>query len=124
MANKERGEVLLKIADQDYILRFTINSICELEDELGQGIQEIIQSLEDPDKLRIKPLRALFWAGLLDKQPQTTIRAAGDILTGVGTAEVFEAVSAALAAAFPDNKKNKPDKNPKREAAQSAGATS
>jgi len=96
MANKHRGEVELA----GRTLRFTINSLCALEDVTGQGIVDLVAgfSVKAP---RLTLVRSMLWAGLIDKHPETTPMDAGNIIEDVGLPAVTAAVREAFAASFP-----------------------
>lgn len=96
MSNRNRGEVSLG----KYTLRFTTNSLCELEDKLGMGINQIAAQLADRDKMRVRMMVAVVWAGLLDRQPSTTVEQAGELITEVGLSKAMEAVSDAFVLTF------------------------
>ncbi|MGI6691159.1 MAG: hypothetical protein GX916_10105 [Clostridiales bacterium] len=61
--------------NKSYELRYTINSIADLEEQTKRPFSEIFKLGE------FSAMRALFWAGLIDSNPKLTIRAAGQILT-------------------------------------------
>lgn len=96
MANPAQGEVAFKAADADYTLKFSTNAICELEDHLNKGLNEIVAGIE-----RLSSVRALLWAGLRAKHPDVTIKGAGEIIDKIGMAAAIEHVSVALKTAFP-----------------------
>lgn len=108
MANPHRGEVAIQVGGVPYTLRFSINALCELEDHLGQGINAVAAMMADPEKIRLKTLRAVFWAALIDHHPNIDVRAAGDLLAEAGAANVMEKIAEAFSKAFPDN----PDSHP------------
>lgn len=101
MANPHRGEVALRIGDADYTLRFSVNALCALEDALDKSAGEIVASLGDGSKVRLKTIRALVWAALLDRHPDMTMQAAGNIVSDGGTAFVMGKITEAMQAAFP-----------------------
>jgi len=102
MANPHRGEVGFQYGGRDYKLRFSTNALCELEDLLGVGVNAISQQLGGVDTLRMKTVRAVFWAGLLDNHPQITILQAGEMLGELGLTTGLKLVGDAFALAFPD----------------------
>lgn len=112
MANKAKGEVALKTKDQVYTLRYTVNALCDLEDQLGAGINDILKEFQTEDTLRIRTIRTVLWAGLKDKHPDITIAQAGDIITDAGTVAAVSALAEALISAFPDAKPVKGDEDP------------
>lgn len=102
MANSHRGEVSFECEGQNYILSFTTNALCELEDALNLGIAEISEILSDPKRLRMKYVRAVIWAGLTDKHPQITIKEAGLIVGVIGLQKAIDLMSRGFSLAFPD----------------------
>jgi hypothetical protein len=95
MSNPHRGEVALVAGDQTYTLAYTINSVCELEEELGQSLAEIVAGMG-----RLKVIRAVLWAGLL-RHHKMSIDEAGDVMDAAGVPATVEAVNKAIASAFP-----------------------
>jgi len=96
MANPALGEVAFRVAGTEYTLKFSTNSICELEDHLGKGLNVIVGDLE-----RVSSVRALLWAGLRSKHSEITLKGAGEIIDRAGMPATVEAISMALTAAFP-----------------------
>ena len=76
MANPYRGEVAFKSWDESYKLSFSANALVELEEALGKSVKDISAEFTDPEKFRMRNLRVVFWAGLLDHQPDGIRRAA------------------------------------------------
>lgn len=105
MANPNRGQVALKAGDREYMLSYSVNSLCELEDELELPIASIVTTMNDPEKLRMKFVRALVWAGLQDHNADVSIKDAGIIIGTVGFQPAMEAVRGAFKIAFPDAEK-------------------
>lgn len=104
MANSQRGEVAFLAGDSSYTLSFSINALCELEDALGDGVNAIAAQLGNPGAVRIKTLRAVLWAGLLDHHDGLSIDDAGRVMTEAGIPATMAAIGKAFAAAFPDAK--------------------
>lgn len=92
-----RGKVTFKAAGQDYVLRFTTNRLCELEEEAGESIMAICAKMEDPEAVKFTDLRRIFRAGLVG---DFTLAEAGDILDQIGVAQGLVLASEAMAAAF------------------------
>lgn len=95
MANPNRGEVEFTAGDTVYKLAFTINSVCELEQHLGQSLAEIVGGMG-----RLNVIRAVLWAGLL-KHHKMGIEEAGDVMDAAGVPATVEAVNKAVSLAFP-----------------------
>ena len=96
MANPLLGEVAFKAADAEYTLKFSTNAICELEELLNRGLNEIVSDLE-----RLSTVRALLWAGLRAKHPDVTLKMAGEIIDKSGMVAATDVIGTALKAAFP-----------------------
>lgn len=99
MANPNRGEVSLVAGETTFTLVFTINSVCELEDVLEKGINEIVA-----DMGKVKTIRALLWAGLRHHHPMT-LEEAGDLMQKAGAAATGAAINKAVTLAFPPEDK-------------------
>lgn len=103
MANLHKGEVELKAGDSTYILRYSIDAICSLEDDLNMGFPVIAADMSDPRKMRISSIRKVFLAGLREHQPDMTLKRAGDLIVEAGgAAEVLGKIAEAFGAAFPE----------------------
>lgn len=101
MANKEKGEVSLLAGKETYIIRFSSNALCELEDASGVSAIELANSLADETKFSIKSLRLILWAGLIGSHDELTLKNAGDIIDLAGLETVGIAVGKAFELAFP-----------------------
>lgn len=108
MANKDRGEVTLQTGDVTHKLRFTVNSLCNLEDALDMSIIEIGNKLSDVKKVRVSLLRTILKHCL---PGGTTDDQAGEIIGEVGLPATMSAISEAIKQAFPEAKAA--EKNPK-----------
>ncbi len=102
MANSHKGEVAVKTADASYILHFSTNAICELEDVLEKPVIQIVAEFENEENVGMKIVRYLVWAGLTTKNPGMTVEEAGDILDEVGYALMMDKVGLAMRRFFPD----------------------
>lgn len=101
MANPLRGEVPLPCGDQTYMLRFSINALASLEDELDMPIAAVAALLSDESKLRLGTLRLIFRAALSDRHPELSLEQVGDIMQAAGINTAAAALGRAFAAAFP-----------------------
>ncbi len=101
MANPERGEVRVTVAGVDYLLRYTTNAICTLEERTEERAVPLLKRFAAMDT-GMADLRVIVWAGLLDHQPATTLEDAGAVIDaarheGVSLVEpVMEAFGLAL----------------------------
>lgn len=99
MANRFIGDASFEVDGQTYKLRLDFNAMCELEDATDKDAMEIIEGYEK-GKIRMKDLRALFWALLQHHHSGISMEEAGRLLS-----EAPDAVGEALAAAAPEPEK-------------------
>lgn len=100
MPNPLRGEVPL--TGTEYILRFSVNTICAIEAETDASFVHLIAVLDAAgDKVKVSDLRRWVRWGLAHAHPGMTDEQAGDIADQAGGLKiVFDAVGAALRAAL------------------------
>lgn len=101
MANPQKGEVEFDAGGQKWTLAFSVNALCELEDELGMGVNEIAEQMGDVKKMRIKFMRAVLWAGLRDHHPEIDLKTAGELIRELSFAKSMETIGQGFALAFP-----------------------
>ena len=102
MANPHKGEVELKAGDKRYILRFSIDAICALEEATGKSFPVLAVEMSDPAKFTVSLVRQILFAGLTTEHPDITLREAGEIiLEAGGLIEVMGKVGEAFELAFP-----------------------
>lgn len=89
-----KGEISLSYDGEAYTMRLDFNALAEFEGEVGGSALDMLQ---DPGKMTITQVRALFWAGLRQCHPEITLQEAGRILT-----QNMNRLDDALAATFPD----------------------
>lgn len=80
MANPIKGEVSFESGGKQWKLVYNYNAVCELEDMLGVGVNEINALLADPKKMKMSTVRAVFWAGLREHHAEIDIRGAGEMI--------------------------------------------
>lgn len=90
MANPHRGEVDVG----GHVLRFTVNSICEIEEKTGVNMSDFLGKMDGSPSF--STIRLLFWGGLLHRVPDATLQSAGDAIDEVGLTAASNAVSEAL----------------------------
>ncbi|MDX1170246.1 hypothetical protein GOL87_25290 [Sinorhizobium medicae] len=113
MANPNRGAVALEAGDKIYSLRFSTNSICELEEHFGKPIMQVVKEMEDQSKVSMGMVRSIVWAALLEHDENMTHKEAGRILDEAGREVIMEKIGLALQRFFPDegaNEKARPRK--------------
>jgi hypothetical protein len=93
MANKQRGFVKVNL-DKERNLRYTMNALAEIEDQLGVPLSEMAEL-----KMTIKNVRVILWAGLIHEDEELTQREVGNMVDLENMQEVQEKVAEAFAMA-------------------------
>ncbi|BBD01838.1 hypothetical protein [Sphingobium sp. YG1] len=99
MANPLRGEAAFKAGGASFTLVFDINTFCELEEETGLGVAELVEKIQEQPSFTL--LRSIFCAGLQAHHPKTSIKEAGEIMSDAGLDVMKDALARALKAAMP-----------------------
>lgn len=77
-------EYRFEIGGRSVILRYTVNSMCAVEDAAGGALDEIFDR-------QFTAARLLLWGGMLESEPGMTLAQAGELvgahLAGGGTLE-------------------------------------
>ncbi len=116
MTNPLKGDHAIRIGGRDYTLRYSVNACCELEDAAGRCIGEIVASLDDGDRMSVKLMRQVFWAGLIEHHG-VSHKEAGDLMSEAGFEAAAQAIGAAFAKAFPQAEAGDAKADPKNGAA-------
>ena len=66
-------ERIIEIAGRSYRLRYTVNSLCAVEDRAGCPLDELIDR-------QFSAARLLLWGGLIECQPEITPDTVGDLI--------------------------------------------
>lgn len=87
-------DVCMEIAGETVRLRYTIGSMCAMEDRAGGALEAL---LDRP----FTAARLLLWGGMIAARPQTTLAEAGEridahIAAGGSLEEIVEACAEAL----------------------------
>jgi hypothetical protein len=101
MANKVRGQIPANLDGGKINLLLHVNSICELEDAADRPITDILDELNDPKRARMKTVRLMFWAMMLQDKPDATIEDAGRLIQDM-RGNHDQVMTDAILAAFPD----------------------
>lgn len=105
MANKHRGQVALEADGETYVVSFSVNAMCELEELQDRSVVDIMTELEkvrhDFTKLRMQTVRSIVWAALRDHHPDTSMKDAGDIISAAGVPVVMAKIAEAIMLGFP-----------------------
>lgn len=112
MANRIRGEVDFESDHGRLTLKYDVNALCELEDELDIGIQEFGEMFAGKRKIRLKHVRAAFWAGLRHHRPEISVSEAGEIMMEVGgMTPALDLIGKAFELAFIDKTESSGESN-------------
>lgn len=101
MANKVRGQIPADFEGEKINLILSTNSICELEDAADLPIDAFLEKFQPGAKVRMKDLRLMFWALMLDERPKATIKDAGALIDEL-RGDHDRIMTEAILAAFPD----------------------
>jgi hypothetical protein len=112
MANRERGEVPLVVTNGDgtthiYILRLSINALCEVEDLLSQSSGTPVSFTEIMARAgtgRMREIRAIVWAALQERHRDQfpTLESAGELIQLVGITNLGDQLQALQGSTTPD----------------------
>lgn len=126
MHNPVKGEVGFTVGDERYVLVFSMNALCVLEDALDMSLNEIGAKMTAGARMSF--LRTVFWAGLIENRPDMTELKAGDIMGEIGVGKVGDLIGRAFTSAFPKAEAAtgaaRPRTAPARKPAAGAGLTS
>ena len=108
--NSIRGFTTIELGASEYNVKYDINALCSLEQELGnKSLQEIFSS----DSLNFSWIRSVLWAGMLYSDPKITPKKVGRMLDNHfekgGTLEdVVTSLMGAITQVLPGNQEKKP----------------
>lgn len=102
MSNPHRGEVSFDDQGKNLVISYSTNAMCTLEEAFEMSTPEIGELLSNTKSFRMTHLRRMFWVGLLDHQPQTTLDEAGQILSRQQPGDTMSLVTRAYQLAFPE----------------------
>jgi len=97
MANPQRGERVLAVDGEDYTLRLDFEAIARIENELGEGIGQIIQNRFGSTGLSLTDLAVVFREMLRSGgRADITLGEAGNLILAAGPKIVGEAIGSVL----------------------------
>lgn len=122
MGNRIKGTFPFSAGGADYVMQFTANGMCALEDVTGTSATAFLKDLEEAgDNLSFKSARLLFWAGLQEHHEGISQNEAGKIITDLGgLVPALELAGKAVQASLPTGS---PDKGAAGGAAGNGQAT-
>jgi hypothetical protein len=92
-----RGRVPFQVAGREYALHFTINRICQLEEDSGKSILELARALDGGRDIRFTDLRMMLRAGLTT---EVSLAEAGDMVEEIGVNQALALITKAFSDAF------------------------
>ncbi|MBY6163968.1 hypothetical protein KUV73_24005 [Mameliella alba] len=106
MANRIRGVFPFEAGGESYVMQYTANGMCALEDTTGQTATAFLQGLDAAgENLSFRDARLLFWAGLQEHHEGLTLHQAGKIMTALGgIVPAMEMTAQAVQASMPEAK--------------------
>lgn len=114
MANRVIGEASFDLGGKKYTLCFNNDALVQLEDQLDRGIVAITSEVQlwtkEPERIRLKWIRALLWAGLRKHHPNMSIEDAGELIEQSDATTVLNAVGDAMQKAFGSSVETKSDR--------------
>jgi len=99
MTNPLKGEMTIKLGEEEYKTRLTIDSIIKIEEQLDRGILGITQRLAEAD-IRVQHLCVILYHALRGGGNDVTEKAVKVIVDKVGLVPSCQAVAELLTAAL------------------------
>ncbi|MDD8024756.1 MAG: hypothetical protein PHX82_16825 [Paracoccaceae bacterium] len=98
-----KNAVSFEVQGKTCTLAYTMNAQVAFEEKTGVEFSAISEFFDQAQKGKISAsrLREIFWAGLLDGAPDTTLREAGDLIDALGLEATFEKIGQAVVRAYP-----------------------
>ncbi|HXJ71655.1 MAG TPA: hypothetical protein VNM37_02340 [Candidatus Dormibacteraeota bacterium] len=79
MANRQRGEIGLKLGGTSYTLKLTTNALCLMEGSF-QPLRPFAVIVAGVSRGSFSDLRAFLWAAMQAHHPTLTLEAVGDLI--------------------------------------------
>lgn len=105
MTNTVRGTMTVEALGKTWTLKLSTNALCELEEQLGQGIESLGAMLQDPNQGRMKLFRLVVWAALTDNHPDIKLTDAGTLIDALGMEETMSVLQRLMTLTMPEQKK-------------------
>ena len=99
MTNPLKGEMTIKLGEEEYKTRITIDAIIKIEEQLDRGILGITQRLAEAD-IRVQHLCVILYHALRGGGNDVTEKAVKVIVDKVGLVPTCQAVAELLTAAI------------------------
>lgn len=70
----DRGAMHIELAGRPLVLRYSLNSLCDIEDRAGMPLDRLMSR-------QFMATRLLLWAGLRQCQPELTVWDVGELIS-------------------------------------------
>ncbi|MGG7567903.1 hypothetical protein ACQ5SO_17250 [Rhodovulum sp. DZ06] len=94
MNNPFKGEARLG----DVRLKLDVNAVIEVEEETGEGINDVLARASEVGPGQLKAMRFVVWALMRHHRPEATLLHAGEVINAYGPEAVGMALGRVLAA--------------------------
>lgn len=108
MANKNRGEILIKLGSKKYVMRPSFQALCSIESEINKSIIDILINLSH-SKLKILEIESIVRHGILsyDKNQSIDQENIGNLIYQEGLMNILPKIIEFLELAIGINKESK-----------------
>lgn len=96
MANRQRGEVTIKLDGKKYAMRPTFEALCEIEDALDTDIPYLINQFSK-GRVRLKVIVVVLYEGIKSGGELVSKEEIGEILIREGLVKVLESEAKPIA---------------------------
>ena len=94
---KNKG-IKFKIGDEEYELKFNMNTFCELEEVYG----DLNKAFEDLQNMKVKAIRALIYAAVKTEDDTVTLKGIGEKLELKDLEALGTGINKALETSMPE----------------------
>lgn len=121
-ANKERGEIPLKVGDTTYVLKLTSNACCAMETASGRTFSQLLAGVANEC---LSDIRLMLWAMLQAHHPTLTLLDVGDLIDEAGgVLEVDKQLGLVVRVNTEEGKAAPKGRNPRKARARGTGGNS
>jgi hypothetical protein len=122
MANPHKGEIELKAEGKVYVLRYSIDAICSIEEKTGKTFLNVVSEMHNPATMTVTMMREILHAGLAEHHPEMSLKESGELLVAAGgVVGAMKKVNDAFGAAFPKAEASGTPRPPNRAERRKAG---
>lgn len=90
--------IKFELNEEVYEMDYTMNALCEIEDIYG----DINNAMGELMEQKVSAVRAWLWAGLIEKQPELTIKEVGSMINMGNLNYVCEVIGMAVKQDLPE----------------------